>query len=246
MTDNNIRCALAFRLEGKTVTCLAAYKHDPKHEKKFADSAANVIGKNPPRASSTPGKIGGFENVIGNTEQYVYGADKDGLCLAVITGQKYPSRVAIQMLTELHEQFRTKFGSVVPKATANSLTRKSKSMMSSICKKYEDFSNVDKAQALIGKVDEVKGQMHTNVAKMLANSGRASDMAAQGDHLTEQASVFKKKSVEVKRQMGWKSMKMNIILVLIVVGILLVIFLPIIIRLSKESKMAQAPPSAIP
>jgi hypothetical protein len=236
MPDNNIRCALAFRLDGKAVTCLAEYKHDPKQSKNFSETVATVIGKSPPRASSEPGKIGGFENVIGDMEQYVYGADQDGLCIAVITGQKYPSRVAIQMLTELHEQFRNKYGSSIPTASAGSLTRKSKSTLSSICNKYDDLSNIDKTQALIGKVDTVKGRMQENISSMLENTDKVSNMAEQSDQLSEQANVFKKKSTDLRKQMRCKNLKMTIILVSIVVGILLVILVPLILKMKKAAE----------
>lgn len=236
MPENNIRCALVFRLRDTTVTCLAEYRHDTQQSKNFADAVTSIIGRSPPKASTEPGKIGGFENVIGDEHQYVYGADQDGLCIAVITGQKYPSRVAIQMLTELHEQFRAKYGSSIPTAKANGLTSKSKSLLSSICIKYNDLSNVDKTQALIGKVDNVKGQMQQNITSMLDNTEKASTIAAQSEQLSEQATVFKKKSTDLRKQMRCKNLKMTIILVSLVVGILLVILVPLILKMKKAAE----------
>lgn len=239
MPENNIRGAAVYRLEGKTVTCLAEYKHDPQQPKNFADTIATIIGKSPPKASSESGKIGGFESVIAEVDQYVYGADTNGLCVAVITGQKYPSRVAIQLLTELHEQFSSKFGSTIPTAKKNSLTRKSKSVITTVCKKYDDLTNVDKTQALIGKVGNVKGQMQTNISKMLDNTEKASTMAEQSEQLSEQANVFKKKSTDLRKQMRCKNLKMTIILVSIVVGILLVILVPLILKMKKAAEEAK-------
>lgn len=236
MPDNNIRCALAYRLEGQTVTCLAEHKHDPKENKNFSEIVATVVGRNPPKAASEPGKIGGFENVLDDADQFVYGADRDGLCMVVITGQKYPSRVAIQMLTEMYDQFRSKYGASIPTAKANSLTRKSKSTLSSICSKYDDLSKVDKTQALIGKVDNVRGQMQDNIASMLENTDKASTIAEQSNQLSEQANVFKKKSTDLRKEMRCKNLKMTIILVSLVVGILLVILVPLILKMKKASE----------
>jgi len=236
MPENNIRGAAVYRLEGKTVICLAEYKHDPQQDKNFADTIANIIGKSPPKASSEPGKIGGFESVIAEVDQYVYGADQGGLCVAVITGQKYPSRVAIQLLTELHGQFSSKYGSAIPTAKAKSLSKKSKSTLTTICKKYDDLTNVDKTQALIGKVGNVKSQMQDNIAGMLESTEKASSMAEQSEQLSEQANVFKKKSTDLRKQMRCKNLKMTIILVSIVIGILLVILVPLILKMKKAAE----------
>lgn len=150
--------------------------------------------------------------------------------MAVVTGLKYPTRVAISMLTELYGQFAEQFGSQASSATANSLTKKCKPMLSAICKKFDDLNSVDKASALLAKVDAVKGTMQGNIAAMLQNTEKAEAIAQQSDQLNEQAAVFKKKSKDLKKQMRCKNLKMTIILGLLIVGILLVILVPLIIR----------------
>jgi hypothetical protein len=263
MADNKLRCALAYRLDrsafgadefgtegiamtGSKVIVLAKYDHASQYEanpaggsslyggrdKNYADAVAQIISNDPPRpAASTD--FGGFKVVQSDIHQVVYGADSDGLCMAVITGHKYPSRVAIQMLVELHEQFREKFGMQCQSATKDSLTSKSKTLFSALCNRYEDPSKVDKASALLEKVDEVKSQMQSNIATMLANQEKAEGIAEVSEQLNEQAQVFKKKSTDLKKQMRCKDMKMTIIIVLVVVGILIIIFVPLIMHAKK-------------
>ena len=152
------------------------------------------------------------------------------LGVAVVTGLSYPTRVAITMLTELYKEFSEQYGLQAKSATTDSLSKKCKPMLSNICKKYDDLQNVDKASALISKIDAVKGTMQDNIASMLANTEKAETIAQQSDQLSEQAAVFKKKSTDLKKQMRCKNLKMTIILGLLIGGILLVILVPLILR----------------
>jgi hypothetical protein len=248
MSDNKIRCAISYRIDNASaVTLLAKYDHASQYEasggatglyggkdKSYDEAVGMVIKNDPPSASINEGAIGGFKVVQSEAHQVVYGADSKGLCLAVVTGLKYPSRIAVQMLTELYGQYSQKFGPQIQSAPINSLSKKSKTILSSICKKYDDLSNVDKASSLTAKVDEVKVQMQDNISTMLTNIDKAEHISDQADQLNEQANVFKKKSTDLKKQMRCKDLKMTIILVLLVTGILASIIIPLIIKATKS------------
>merc|ERR1712032_169728 len=98
------------------------------------------------------------------------------------------------------------------------LSKKAKKVLEDSCKKFADPSSVDKAQQVLGQVDAVKGQMQDNIAGMLKNTEKAETLAEKSDQLNEQANVFKKKAVDLKKQMKWKNLKMTLILVGVVVG----------------------------
>jgi vesicle-associated membrane protein 7 len=155
--------------------------------------------------------------------------------LAVITGLSYPSRVAIQMLQETYGEVMNKFSSEVMAGGENALTKKCKSLLQTACQKYDDLSQVDKASSLLGKVDGVKSQMQTNISDMLKNTDKADSLAEKSDQLNEQASVFKKKSTDLRKQMAWKNLKMTLLLGGIVVIILVVVLAPLIKKRSKKN-----------
>lgn len=138
------------------------------------------------------------------------------------------------MLTELYTDFSGKFGEAAKTAATNSLSKKSKSMLQTHAKKYEDLEKVDKAAALLGKVDEVKVQMSDNIADILKGMEKAEDLAERSEQLNEQASVFKKRSTELKQQMKCKNLKVTLLLVGLVVGILAVILIPLIVRAKNK------------
>jgi hypothetical protein len=136
------------------------------------------------------------------------------LGFAIVTGLRYPSRVATQMLTECYGEYMKELGEKTRSAAPNSL---------------------NKASALIGKVEGVKVQMQDNIASMLQNMEKTEAISDQANQLNEQASVFKKKSTDLKRQMKCKNLKMTLIIVGLIVGILLVILVPLISRARKSS-----------
>lgn len=253
MTDNKLRCAMIYRLEGggsPKPVILASYDHANQYESHggadgglyggkggdYAKAVAKVIGNDPPGGLAEGGKVGGFKVVQSDQHQVVYGADKDGLCYCVITGLGYQSRVAIQFLEELASEFSKKFGTDAKKAAENSLNKKSKNIMSAMCKKYEDPANVDSATKVLGQVEKVKGQMQDNIANMLKNTEQAESLAEKSDQLNEQASVFKKSSKTLKKQMAWKNLKMTLILGGVVVLVLIVILVPLIVKLKQLAK----------
>jgi vesicle-associated membrane protein 7 len=229
-------------------------------DKSYAEAVAKVIANDPPSGLSEAGTIGGFKVVQSDQHQVVYGADSDGICtylvdfsrsvdksilvltlvfqslagMGVITGLGYPSRVAIQMLQELYKQFMDGFKGDCKTAAEGSLTKKGKKVLTDCCTKYDDLSKMDKAASLLGKVDGVKATMQTNIANMLKNTEQADSLAEKSDQLNEQASVFKKKSGDLRKQMAWKNMKMTLILGGIIVVILIVILAPLISKMKKH------------
>ena len=95
MSDNKLRCALVYRLEGGgKAVCVAKYDHAGQYEthggadsslyggrdKSYAEAVAGVISNDPPSGLSQAGTLGGFKVVQSDQHQVVYGADTDGLC----------------------------------------------------------------------------------------------------------------------------------------------------------------------
>merc|ERR1712038_145912 len=97
--------------------------------------------------------------------------------------------------------------------------------------------SVDKASMLVQKVDSVKSQMQDNIATMLSNMEKSESISNQAEQLNEQASVFKQKGKELKKQMRCKNLKMTIILSVLIIGILLVILVPLISKARQAAKM---------
>lgn len=257
MADDKLRSVLVYRIESQlgastaSAVLLANYDFMSDYEahagattegalydgrgKGYSDAVKLVVTNDPPGVGGAVENIGGFKVVQSDVHQVVYGGDSDGLCIAVVTGLRYPSRVGTQMLTELYSEYKKTFGEDAKTAQEKSMSRKSKSLLSKYCKKYAVPQSVDKASALVQKVDGVKSQMQDNIAAMLSNMEKTETISTQADQLNEQASVFKKKGTQLRKEMRCKNMKMTIMLVALVVAILLVILVPLISRATKSS-----------
>jgi len=254
MSDDKLRCAVVYRIDASLgapteATLLAKYDYAADYEShagavdgalyggrdnSYAEAVEMVI-KNDPPGGGEVGSIGGFKVVQSDVHQVIYGADSDGLCLAVITGLRYPSRIATQMLVELYGEYSPQFGQMVAAAEKNSLSSKSKSLLTKMCKKYSDLEKVDKASAIAGKIDGVKVQMQDNIASMLNNIEKTESISNQADQLNEQASVFKKKSTDLRKHMRCKNLKLTIILIVVVLIILIIVLVPIISTARKPN-----------
>jgi hypothetical protein len=256
MADDKLRSTLVYRIESElgssaSVVAVANYDFMSDYEahagatsegalydgrgKGYSEAVGLVISNDPPGVGGEVEQIGGFKVVQSDQHQVVYGGDSDGLCLAVVTGLRYPSRVATQMLTELYSEYKKSFGEEAKSAKAKTLSRKSKSMLTKYCQKYAVPQGVDKASALVQKVDSVKSQMQGNIASMLTNMEKTETISNQADQLNEQASVFKKKGNQLRKEMKCKNLKMTIILSALVIGILLVILVPLINKAKKAA-----------
>ncbi len=137
------------------------------------------------------------------------------------------------MLTETYGDYIPALGEKAKTAAPNSLNKASKPILTRFCQKYSDAQSVDKASALIGKVEGVKVQMQDNIASMLQNMEKTESISDQASHLNEQASVFKKKSTDLKRHMKCKNLKMTLIIAGLILAILLIILVPMISKASK-------------
>lgn len=140
------------------------------------------------------------------------------------------------MLSELYPPYMEQFSLQYKAATTNALSKKSKPLLSQYCTKYDDSTKVDKASMLHSKVEEVKVTMQDNIAAMLRNTEQAESLAERSNQLNEQANVFQKKSKDLRKQMRCKNIKTTVILVSIVVGILIIVLVPLIIRARNAVK----------
>jgi vesicle-associated membrane protein 7 len=293
MSDDKLRCAIVYRLEGtgptavtlaqldylKQVTTHGSDEEDLYGGKKanFAKAVARVVGNDPPTGVSKGQKVGGFKVVQSDEHQVVYGADIEGICkchcctvlesmkslypavgimtmmhfrtnvllfssyqgYCVITGLKYPNRIAIKFLEELGAEFQSTIGHAeMKKAKENSLTTKkdSKKILQALCKKFESPQSADKTHKVLAQVDKVKEQMQDNISGMMKNQESAESLNEKSAQLSEQASVFKTNAKTLKKAMWWKNMKTTLCLACVCIVVVILISIPIIINVTSMAQ----------
>jgi len=85
------------------------------------------------------------------------------------------------------------------------------------------------------QVDDVKHVMQENVEVMLANIDKTEVLEDKTAELAAQAKTFHKSSREVKRHFCKQNAKMNCLIGIVVIGVLMAIFIPVIVSVSQAS-----------
>ena len=101
------------------------------------------------------------------------------------------------------------------------------SMLENIVQKYQKISSLKQAQS---DIDEVKLDMKKNIQKAMTNIEYVEDLNEKALRIKDGALEFQENSAELKRVTWCANMKYTIIIVAVVIGLLLVIILPIVIR----------------
>lgn len=80
------------------------------------------------------------------------------------------------------------------------------------------------------QVDEVSNIMKGNIEKIMERGDRLEDLEDKSDALATNADQFRSTSKKMQSRMWWRNMRMKVVLVLVILAILLIIFVPIIVR----------------
>eukprot|EP00741_Cyanophora_paradoxa_P005298 tig00000870_g5137.t1 len=135
------------------------------------------------------------------------------LAFLVATAPSYPARVAFQLVSRLSKDFTENYGAQVPTATEDSLSRRSRALLSDLAARFEDPAAVDKVTAVSAQVDQARGVMANNIQLMLQNQDSLENLNDTTHMLRDQSRLFVKQAGSVKRSMCCQSAKMTIILV---------------------------------
>jgi len=153
-------------------------------------------------------------------------ADPQALCLLVagVRDPQYPDRIALQMLRELSDKVRNSQGEdIMSEAKAGALTTPMKKSMKELMKSYNDISAHDKTSEVREKVDALKGIMQDNVKKILETHVSLESLENNSASMSSQANRFLRQSVDLRRQIQYRNLKIKIIAGACVVAMLIYI-----------------------
>uniref|UniRef100_A0A3B4AI41 V-SNARE coiled-coil homology domain-containing protein n=1 Tax=Periophthalmus magnuspinnatus TaxID=409849 RepID=A0A3B4AI41_9GOBI len=92
---------------------------------------------------------------------------------------------------------------------------------------YDCESDILRVQS---QVDEVIDVMQENISKVIERGERLDDLQDKSESLSDNASAFSSRAKQLHRRMWWRDTKMKIIIALVVIGLLLIIIVPVIMR----------------
>ena len=146
-----------------------------------------------------------------------------------INDPNFSDKMAWQLVEEFMKEMIALHGeAMLLSAPAESLSRASKKAMRDITAKYDGTIGAgDRTTEVRQKVEQVQGIMQENVKRMLDNQTNVESLEEKTDGMSKQANQFLKQSVDLRRQMQLRNLKLKIILGIIVTAILVYIIVAI-------------------
>ena len=135
-----------------------------------------------------------------------------------------------QLVEEFMKEMVTLHGeATLLSAPAESLSRASKKAMKDLMGRYDAPSGAggDRTTEVRQKVEQVQGIMQDNVKKMLDNQTTVESLEEKTDGMSKQANQFLKQSVDLRRQMQLRNLKLKIILGIIITAILVYVIVAV-------------------
>ncbi|CAJ1412395.1 unnamed protein product [Effrenium voratum] len=139
-------------------------------------------------------------------------ADPQALCLLAvgIRDAQYPERVAVQLLREMADKVRNSQGDeLLLEAKSGSLSKPLRKLMMDTMRTYNDAGAQDKTTEVREKVDQLKGIMQDNVKKILETHVTLESLENSSSSMSSQANKFLKQSVDLRRQIQFRNLKIK-------------------------------------
>lgn len=156
-------------------------------------------------------------------------ADAQALFVVVagVREAQYPDRVAQQLLRDLADKVRNSQGDeLLSEARSGSLSTPMRKLMRDLMRQYNDAGAHDKATEVREKVDELKGIMQDNVKRILETHVTLESLENSSSSMSSQANRFLRQSVDLRRQIQFRNLKIKVIFGACVGGIVLYVAMP--------------------
>mmetsp|Transcript_65565 Transcript_65565/g.202900 ORF Transcript_65565/g.202900 Transcript_65565/m.202900 type:complete len:229 (+) Transcript_65565:35-721(+) len=149
------------------------------------------------------------------------------IVVAGVRDALYPDRVAQQLLRELADKVRNSQGDeLLSEARAASLSTPMRKPMRDLMRQYNDAGAHDKVTEVREKVDELKGIMQDNVKRILETHVTLESLENSSSSMSSQANKFLRQSVDLRRQIQFRNLKVKAIFGACVGGVILYVALP--------------------
>lgn len=148
--------------------------------------------------------------------------------VACINDPNFSEKVAWQLTEEFMKETQALHGDTLMTAPAESLSRASKKGMKDLMARFDAPGGpTDKTMEVRQKVEQVQGIMQDNVKKMLDNQTNVESLEEKSDGMSKQANQFLKQSVDLRRQMQLRNLKLKIVLGIIVTAVIVYVIVAI-------------------
>jgi len=162
-------------------------------------------------------------------EQYMFHVVADGqLIYLCLSDKEAKRRITFGFLNEIQNKFRQSFGGQIANANAYQMSDAFAPQMQEMMQRFNNPAN-DKLSHARERVDDVKGIMIDNIAKILERGEQLDILVEQSAQLTNDANDFKYEADDLRKRMCRQHARLIIILSIVGAVILLIIIIAIVI-----------------
>ena len=145
----------------------------------------------------------------------------------LVTAPSYPQRTAFKLLGEVSKLVSDKYGSRLSEARADGLSSGWKKFLQPLATKYDDLSQVEKVFAVQQQVEEVKGVVNENIQQLLKAQDSLDNLQDKSEVLKNEARVFNKQAGDLASAMKWRSRKILLIIICVLIAMVAWVLVPI-------------------
>ena len=183
---------------------------------------------------ATPGKN---IRLINNGTAIFLLSNQDNLAAIVVTADDYAERTVFGgLIPDVFEKFSKK-NYKWQNCEANSLSKKFKSELKSICTQYDDPTAHNKIAKLRGQVSQVQSVMQDNISKALDNLESTENLKEKAEDLVDAAGEFERKS----KKLAWREWCMLQKMRFMIFMVFVVIIIIIIVAICGDGKTCAGP-----
>lgn len=144
---------------------------------------------------------------------------EDGITYLCMADEEFGRRLPFAFLEDIKNRFRATYAERGKTALAYGMNADFSRVLQNQMDYYSNNPNADRINRVRNEIDEVKSVMVQNIEKVLERGERIELLVDRTEQLNQQGFQFKKKATQVKRRMWWKSVKVLVILIFVLMVI---------------------------
>jgi len=144
---------------------------------------------------------------------------EDGITYLCMADEEFGRRLPFAFLEDIKNRFKATYADRGRTALAYGMNADFSRVLQNQMDYYSNNPNADRINRVRNEIDEVKSVMVQNIEKVLERGERIELLVDRTENLNQTAFQFKKKATQVKRRMWWKSVKVMVILIFVLLVI---------------------------
>jgi hypothetical protein len=161
-----------------------------------------------------------------NQETYYFTHITPAVFVLLLAQSSYPERHAFDLIENINKDSIH----LLVDAKSGELTSSGRQSLKNLVDKYQDIKNISKISQIENDVKDIKLDLNENIRKVVSNVEDAKQLEDKSHRIKNNADAFKKDSKALERATWWQNCKLTIIIGVIVIGLILVIVLPLVLK----------------